>query len=173
MEVIMFQFKLTHRTLIKLLSISFAIVVIALLGGCVKSLDNASKASVKTTQDGVINGVINKSVAESQEAQIEAKIQNVTVQDLANASGDYLILDVREQWEYDQGHVPGVTLIPMGQLEQRISELPDDKALYVICHSGVRSAKASDMLLQAGKKDIRNVLGGTVAWAQAGLPIER
>lgn len=100
---------------------------------------------------------------------------NVSVNDLAkavSAEEDYIILDVREQWEYDAGHVPGVTLIPLGQLEARASELPDDKTLYVICHSGVRSLRASDMLLKAGKKDIRNVEGGTVAWAQSGLPIE-
>ena len=115
--------------------------------------------------------------------QVEASTQpataiNVSINDLANAvasepAEDYVIVDVREQWEYDAGHVPGVMLIPLGELQARVSELPDDKALYVICQSGVRSRRASDMLLEAGKQDIRNVEGGTAAWARAGLPIEQ
>ncbi|MEM7737804.1 MAG: rhodanese-like domain-containing protein [Deinococcota bacterium] len=98
---------------------------------------------------------------------------NVSVTDLANATGDYVVVDVREQWEYDQGHVPGVVLIPLGQLEARASELPDDKPIYVICRSGNRSLAASEILLQAGKQEIYNVAGGTLAWQQAGLPLAR
>lgn len=102
-----------------------------------------------------------------------ASIQNVSVNDLANATGDHFVIDVREQWEYDQGHVPGVTLIPLGELESRVSELPSDKPIYVICQSGNRSVTASNILKQAGVADIRNVQGGTLAWQQAGLPIEQ
>ena len=100
-------------------------------------------------------------------------VQNVSVNDLADASGDYIVLDVREQWEYDEGHVAGVTLIPLGELSARVSELPDDKAIYVMCRSGQRSAIASTILKDAGKQDIRNVQGGILAWGRAGLPIEQ
>lgn len=103
----------------------------------------------------------------------QASVQNVTVTDLANAQGDYVVIDVREQWEYDEGRVPGVTLIPLGELESRISEIPSDKPIYVICRSGNRSTTASNILLKAGLKDIRNVQGGTLAWQQAGLAIEQ
>ncbi len=102
-----------------------------------------------------------------------ASVQNVSVTDLANAQGDYVVIDVREQWEYDEGHVPGVTLIPLGELESRISEVPTDKPIYVICRSGNRSTTASNILLNAGLEDIRNVQGGTLAWQQAGLAIEQ
>lgn len=115
----------------------------------------------------------------------QAIIQNVSVNDLATAistagdisgntsSDDYIILDVREQWEYDQGHVAGVTLIPLGELKARASELPQDKPIYVMCHSGRRSVTASTILKDAGKQDIRNVQGGIVAWAAANLPVEQ
>lgn len=102
----------------------------------------------------------------------ESNFQNVTVADLADAQGDYFILDVREQWEYDEVHVPGVTLIPLGELETRMSEIPDTQALYVICRSGNRSMVATDILLKSGKKNIRNVQGGTLAWVNAGFPVE-
>lgn len=104
---------------------------------------------------------------------VQASVQNVSVTDLANAQGDYVIIDVREQWEYDEGHVPGVTLIPLGELESRISEIPSNKPVYVICRSGNRSTTASNILLKAGLGDIRNVQGGTLAWQQAGLAIEQ
>lgn len=100
-------------------------------------------------------------------------VQNVSVNDLANASGEFIVLDVREQWEYDEGHVAGVTLIPLAELKARASELPNDKAIYVICRSGQRSTRASTILKDAGKQDIRNVQGGTLAWVRAGLPLEQ
>ncbi len=103
----------------------------------------------------------------------QASVQNVSVTDLANAQGDFVIIDVREQWEYDEGRVPGVTLIPLAELESRISEIPTNKPIYVICRSGNRSITASNILLKAGLEDIRNVQGGTLAWQQAGLAIEQ
>lgn len=103
-----------------------------------------------------------------------ASFINVSVQDLANASElERVVLDVREPWEYEQGHVPGVTLIPLGELETRADELPDDAPIYIICRSGNRSVTASNILLEAGFSDIRNVQGGILAWQQAGLPVEQ
>ena len=53
------------------------------------------------------------------------------------------LLDVREPWEYLAGHVPGATLIPLGELEQRVSEVPRDREVLTICHSGQRSLAAA------------------------------
>lgn len=103
-----------------------------------------------------------------------ASFVNVSVQDLADADEpERVILDVREPWEYEQGHVPGVTLIPLAELETRVDELPDDAPIYVICRSGNRSTTASKILISAGKQDVRNVQGGILAWQQAGLPVEQ
>ena len=100
--------------------------------------------------------------------------KNVSVQDLANASeANKVVLDVREDWEFAEGHVPGAILIPLGELERRSSELDPNDTLYVICRSGNRSQEASNILLKNGFKDIRNVQGGTLAWVQAGYQVEQ
>ncbi len=109
--------------------------------------------------------------AESQ-VQVAEPFQNVSVQHLREqlSNPDIILLDVREPWEYQEAHIAGVTLIPLGQLEARVSELPD-KEIYVICRSGNRSLTASNVLLQAGKTRVRNVQGGMLAWNAAGYPV--
>ncbi len=78
-----------------------------------------------------------------------------------------LLLDVREEWEWDRGHAPQAVSIPMSQLDERISEIPDDRRVLVVCHSGVRSERVTEALLRAGY-DAVNVAGGMVAWQSAG-----
>ncbi|HET9849140.1 MAG TPA: rhodanese-like domain-containing protein, partial [Candidatus Dormibacteraeota bacterium] len=73
------------------------------------------------------------------------------------------LLDVREPWEYVQGHVAEATLIPLGELEQRVDEVPRDQPVLVICHSGQRSLAAAGYLLARGYRDVTNVDGGTGA----------
>ena len=103
-----------------------------------------------------------------------SSFQNVTVQDLAELeASERFVLDVREDWEYQAGHVPGAVLIPLDELSARVNELPDDEPIYVICRSGNRSLQASDILEEAEVTDIRNVQGGTLAWEQAGLPLDQ
>ncbi|NMM37158.1 MAG: rhodanese-like domain-containing protein [Glaciimonas sp.] len=82
-----------------------------------------------------------------------------------------LLIDVREANEYAEGHVPGSTLIPLGQLQQRLSEIAAHKnqPVAVICRSGSRSAKAVKLLEQAGFSAAVNVEGGMNAWQKAGL----
>jgi hydroxyacylglutathione hydrolase len=82
------------------------------------------------------------------------------------------VVDVREAWEYQQGHVPGAKLIPLGQLSNRLSELNPEKPVAVICASGARSQSAAGLLGQKGFKTIYNVIGGTSAWMYSGLQIE-
>ncbi len=80
------------------------------------------------------------------------------------------ILDVREQDEWDAGHIPNATLIPLGQLQNRASELPKDKEIVVVCRSGKRSATGRDTLLNAGFASVTSMAGGMVAWQAAGYP---
>ena len=77
------------------------------------------------------------------------------------------LIDVREPAEYVEAHVPGAVLVPMGQLPSRLEELPRERTVYVICRSGNRSG-AMGPLLDAHGFDSVNVLGGTLAWVQAG-----
>ena len=83
------------------------------------------------------------------------------------SSGSGWLLDVREQPEWDRGHSPLATLVPMTQLQDRIGELPGDRRLLVICHSGRRSATVVGALVGAGY-DAVNVAGGMLAWDAAG-----
>jgi rhodanese-related sulfurtransferase len=82
------------------------------------------------------------------------------------------LLDVREAWEYLAGHVPGAQLIPLGELEQRVSEVPRDHEVLAICHSGQRSLAAAGYLQQLGYTAVSNVDGGTAAWIERGYPTE-
>ena len=105
-------------------------------------------------------------------------IQDINAQDLhnlmLNGNGNKpLILDVREPWEYQQGHLPGAVLIPLGQLALRVKELDPAKPVAVVCHSGNRSQSGAAVLGQNQFKTIYNLLGGTSDWARQGLPLER
>lgn len=84
-----------------------------------------------------------------------------------------LVLDVREPWEYDEGHIPGVILIPMNEVPQRLSEIPTDQEVIVTCRSGNRSGQVTDLLRQQGYTNVHNMAGGIIAWEAAGLPVER
>ena len=68
------------------------------------------------------------------------------------------------------GHVPGATLVPMGQLTSRLSELPKGRPIYLICASGNRSLSSASYLMRAGY-DAHSVTGGTGAWTRAGHPV--
>ncbi|MBB1075322.1 rhodanese-like domain-containing protein [Rhodoferax sp. 4810] len=84
-----------------------------------------------------------------------------------------LMIDVREPSEYVAGHAPGTQLIPLGQLERRLSELAayKDKPVVLICRSGNRSGQAQEILAKAGFTKALNIEGGMSAWAKAGLPV--
>jgi rhodanese-related sulfurtransferase len=82
------------------------------------------------------------------------------------------IIDVREADEYADARIAGTTNIPLSTLIDRMSELPTDGALHLICASGGRSARAADYLAQRGYSPV-NVEGGMHAWIDAGLPVER
>jgi len=84
----------------------------------------------------------------------------------------FMLLDVRTAEEYAKGHIKGALLIPVQELEQRISEVPKDRQVYVYCRSGVRSSRASNILVNAGYTRIENVRGGVMAWKDAGYPVE-
>jgi rhodanese-related sulfurtransferase len=81
------------------------------------------------------------------------------------------VIDVREASEYDAGHVPGATLMPMGHLAARFAELDRSRPVYVVCASGNRSAAMTDLLVANGY-EAYSVAGGTNAWARSGRPLE-
>jgi rhodanese-related sulfurtransferase len=86
--------------------------------------------------------------------------------------GGAFVLDVREPAEWADGHIPGATLIPLGELVDRVGEVPRDRSILVVCHSGNRSAEGRDILLGAGFASVTSLDGGMIDWAAAGMPIE-
>jgi glyoxylase-like metal-dependent hydrolase (beta-lactamase superfamily II)/rhodanese-related sulfurtransferase len=84
-----------------------------------------------------------------------------------------LVVDVREPWEYAGGHLPSAVSIPQAELALRLKELPREDDLLLVCESGTRSARAARFLKQVGFEHVTNLVGGTSAWRQAGLPTER
>lgn len=74
------------------------------------------------------------------------------------------LLDVREPWEWDLGHLDGATLIPVGDLPARLGELDPQREIVVYCKVGARSAWAADFLRSRGFADVKNLEGGIMAW---------
>ena len=77
-----------------------------------------------------------------------------------------LLLDVREPWEFDICHIEGSNNLPMGQIPQRVEELPDSGEIVVICHHGVRSQQVIRFLQGQMNARLINLDGGVDAWAR-------
>jgi rhodanese-related sulfurtransferase len=86
-------------------------------------------------------------------------------------AGEADLVDVREQYEWDAGRIPGATHIELDQLAGRADELPKDKPVIFQCATGARSALATDAFRAVGF-DAYNMQGGLSAWAEEGLPLE-
>ncbi|MEQ8677236.1 MAG: rhodanese-like domain-containing protein [Aggregatilineales bacterium] len=93
--------------------------------------------------------------------------------DLLENGNRPVVIDVREAWEYAQGHIPGATLISLGELSQRVDSLDPEQPVAVVCATGGRSQSAAALLGQKGFNTIYNVVGGTMHWMQQGFPLER
>jgi rhodanese-related sulfurtransferase len=98
----------------------------------------------------------------------------ITVQEADEMMKDgAAIIDVREPFEYQAGHVPGASLIPVNSVYARREELPKDKDVIFVCAVGQRSALAAEMAAAAGLTRLFNLEGGTDAWIKAGMPAEK
>lgn len=99
-------------------------------------------------------------------------IPEISAEDLANRlQSGAQVIDVREPDEWDEAHLAGSRLIPLGQVVERLDEIILGSPVYVICRSGVRSASACEYLRVQGIEAI-NVAGGILAWLDAELPVE-
>jgi len=95
------------------------------------------------------------------------EVKDISVRDLQvwrKGKRHYTLLDVREDWEVALSRLDPLLHIPLGQLEKRLAEIPQGIPLFVMCHSGIRSAAAVRLLTEAGYPEARNVRGGMVAW---------
>jgi rhodanese-related sulfurtransferase len=82
------------------------------------------------------------------------------------ARGDKLLLvDVREQWEYDLCQIPGAKLIPLGTLPANLNTLLDAREVICYCHHGMRSLDAAVWLRQQGVEGVKSMAGGIERWS--------
>ena len=98
---------------------------------------------------------------------MSSDVPTVTMSDLKD---DAWFLDVREDDEWAAGHIEGATHIPMGQLIERLHDVPSDEYVVAVCRMGARSAQVTVYLAQQGKL-VHNLDGGMQAWAAAGRPM--
>ncbi len=95
-------------------------------------------------------------------------MEDITVEELKQRldNGEKLnIIDVRESWEYEEFNIGG-KLVPLGELQGTIDDMDDlmDQEVIVHCRSGARSAAAKDFMVKQGFQNVRNLLGGVLAW---------
>ena len=101
----------------------------------------------------------------------EARVAQARIADVPPTfDGSVVLLDVREDDEWQRGHAPGAQHIPMGQVPSRIDEINADAKLFVVCQAGGRSQRVAQYLARNGYSPV-NVSGGMQAWAGAGRPV--
>ena len=99
-------------------------------------------------------------------------IMDITIEELKERldKGENLnLIDVREEYEFDEFNI-GAKLIPLGELPERLDEIEawKDQEILIHCRSGARSGRAKEYLASEGYTNVRNVLGGMLAWQAAG-----
>jgi hydroxyacylglutathione hydrolase len=93
-------------------------------------------------------------------------IDQISVGDFAQqpSSNGTVVIDVRHDAEWNEGHIPNAIHIPLGQLAQRIGEVPENGNVVVHCQGGGRSSIAASLLQKMGRKRVANLTGGYRAW---------
>jgi rhodanese-related sulfurtransferase len=108
--------------------------------------------------------------------QVWAAEKNISAREartLLDTNKNVYLLDVRTPQEYSQGRLAGSVLIPIGEFERRIREVPKNKTIVVYCAVGSRSKPVAGFLAQQGYKDVYNMTDGIVGWYRNGFPILR
>ncbi len=88
------------------------------------------------------------------------------LQDWMTSGRPFILLDVREPFEFEMARIEGASLIPLGELPSRYAELDRTQEIFVFCHGGVRSERAAEFLRSAGFSKVTNVAGGIDAWSE-------
>ncbi len=123
--------------------------------------------SVRTSQDNFLP----RAAPSVEEAILpydpeEDAILPYELKQMLDAGRDFVLLDVREEWEYQLVHIDGAVPIPLGELPRRARELSPVDEIVVYCHYGMRSLDAVYLLQQLGFKSVLCVAGGIDRWAK-------
>ncbi len=103
----------------------------------------------------------------------QKNISSLQARTLLAKTKNVFLLDVRTPEEYRQAHLKGAVLIPLGEIEHRLKELPRNRTIVVYCAVGSRSTLVAGFLAGKGYGEVYNVSDGIVGWYRNGLPIER
>jgi molybdopterin/thiamine biosynthesis adenylyltransferase/rhodanese-related sulfurtransferase/molybdopterin converting factor small subunit len=95
----------------------------------------------------------------------EGEIDVIELKEKLDRGDKFVLIDVREPHEYKICNIPGAKLIPLGEFPQHVGEFNKDDDIVIHCRSGMRSAKACNVLRAAGFQHVRNVVGGILAWS--------
>ena len=111
-------------------------------------------------------------------SNLPADFETVACKTLAvkQQSGENVfVLDVREPEEFKAGHIEGAVNVPIRTLAQRLDKLPADKStpVAIVCKSGIRAAYATMSLKLLGYSNVKDVVGGMLAWEKEGLPVTK
>ena len=121
-----------------------------------------------------IMGYLSGGIESWQEAGLPvARVEQIDVQELdrrRQETPNLQIVDVRMEGEWESGHIPGATFVPLTDLPNMLGEIDRDRPTAVICGSGYRSSIASAFLERHGVKRLANTVGGMTAWNAASLP---
>ena len=131
-----------------------------------------SPASVSTAWSGISTGV--GRVARGRPPL--ATTPQITVDELEAQLREIprlQVVDVRRPAEFGAGHVPGATSLPLDRLVRDRAGLDPARPTAVVCAGGYRSAAGASLLERLGFSDLRNVVGGTSAWVEAGYPVDK
>jgi rhodanese-related sulfurtransferase len=106
-------------------------------------------------------------------ANAKSRVKEIDIEQLQQLAEPYLLIDVREDREWQNGHLPNALHIGKGVIERDIETAVADKntVLVLYCGGGFRSALAGDMLQLMGYSDVLSLAGGYTAWVNAGLPL--
>ena len=88
------------------------------------------------------------------------------LKEMIDEGKQFILLDVREKWEYEMVHIEGATLIPFGELPRRFREITYAVEVVVYCHWGMRSLDAAFLLQQLGFKSVKSLVGGIDRWTE-------
>lgn len=105
-----------------------------------------------------------------------AGVQNISSREakkLLDKNKNIFLLDVRTPQENSQARLPGTVLIPIGEFEHRIGEVPKNKTILVYCAVGSRSKPVAELLSQRGYKEVYHMTDGIVGWYRNGFPLQR
>jgi len=167
------NFKYTKNQVLITLSLFFILMIF-----CTFMFSCSGKNIQKSTQEISVSSSQEDSIktdsSVTQTSQIKNEVKDVSVDDVSGMlkeKNKYFLLDVRTQEEYNAGFIENSILIPVSELESRLSEIPADKPVIVYCASGNRSSQAAQILVKNNFNPVYNMLGGTTEWSKKGYSL--